>query len=282
MRIPFTKMQNCGNDFVVIDRTVSRAGAPLASTVIAELCRPHYGIGADGFLFLESAQDPALKYRMVIFNSDGSQAKMCGNGLACMARWLVESGRQKECEFGIETAGGVMQPKVIMTGSRVSQVILNMGPARFERAEIPMKGAAGAVLSEPLRVLDREFVVSALSMGNPHVIVYGPFEAAFDWKKYGAALEAHAAFPDRTNAHFVTVRSRTDVDAHTWERGAGPTLACGTGSSAIAAASHRLGLTERKITVHHSGGDHVVEFAESGEVFLTATPKRVFEGVLEI
>lgn len=285
MTFDFLKVHNAGNDFPLFDaiahpEVFGRIDGPLA----AALCHRQFGIGGDGVLIL--SLDGGTP-RMEIWNSDGSRAKMCGNGLSCVARHIVETGVRPAGTFDVLTDAGVRTPTVVArtggpAGEAPYSVTIDMGEPAFGRASIPMRGAPadGRVVNEPVRVLDRTFQVTAVSMGNPHAVIH--VEGPVDLHRYGPALERHELFPDRTNVEFVTVLSEQEVRIDVWERGAGPTLACGTGTAAVAAAGVLTGRTARRILAHLPGGDLTAEYADSGRVFITCAPQVAYAGRVDL
>lgn len=279
MRVPFLKVHNAGNDFLLVDAVAEPAlAAALDVPAVKALCHRQFGVGGDGVLVVAR---PGGRPRMTIWNSDGSRAAMCGNGLSCVARFLVENGHAGPGPFDVDTDAGVRVPDVARRPDGTFAVRIDMGAPLLERARIPMTGGdpGGRVLLEPLRALDAEFRVTALSMGNPHAVIR--VDAPVDLAKYGPAIERHERFPDRVNVEFVTVLSPGEVRIAVWERGAGPTLACGTGTAAVAVAGFLAGSTGRRILAHLPGGDLLAEFAEDGHAYITCTPAVVFAAAVD-
>jgi len=270
----FTKMHGCGNDYIYVNGFEETVDDPAAvSPVVSDR---HFGIGSDGLVLILPSE--TADFRMRMFNPDGSEAEMCGNAIRCVAKYVYDRGMTDRDEIDVETGAGVLHLALIVADGAVERVRVNMGEPRLERSEIPMTGEPGRVLCEPLEVAGRTFEVSCVSMGNPHTVirVEDPTdELVLGW---GPKIENHQAFPARTNVEFVQVLSRTELRQRTWERGAGETLACGTGASAVAVAVALNGWTERTVRVRLLGGDLEIEWAEDNGVYMTGPAVEVFEG----
>jgi diaminopimelate epimerase len=215
---------------------------------------------------------------MRIFNADGSEAQMCGNGIRCLAKYVYESGISRKPEIAVETLAGVLSLQLITANGVVEQVRVDMGMPRLRRQDIPMRGAGDRVLGEQLTAGDREFAVTCVSMGNPHCVIYVDDVAQFPVTHYGPLLERHAQFPQRTNVEWVERLNRREIRQRTWERGSGETLACGTGACAATVASVLNGKTDRTVTVHLLGGDLEIEWAADEHVYMTGPAVEVFRG----
>jgi diaminopimelate epimerase len=275
----FTKMHGLGNDFVVVNgfaQALPADPAPLARRI----CDRRFGVGADGLVLIlpsESAQ-----FRMRIFNPDGSEPEICGNAIRCVALYAYRHGLVTETRLEIETLAGPIRPELrLEAGKEIVRV--DMGRPRLDRAEIPMAGPAGPAVGERLDAGGRGFEITAVSMGNPHCVIFEPDLTEQEFRKYGPLLERHPAFPARTNVEFVAVRSPGEVDVRVWERGAGPTLACGTGACAVVVAGVLTGRTGRTVNVRLPGGVLLIEWPEdSGPVYMSGPVEEVFEGKLFI
>jgi diaminopimelate epimerase len=222
--------------------------------------------------------------KMRMFNSDGSESEMCGNGIRCVAKYAYDHGIIAKKEISAETGAGILTLQLV-TGAdgKVEKVRVNMGPPRLTRREIPMLGdPEQKVINEPLNILHSTFNITCASMGNPHCVIFVDDVESFQVEKYGPLIENHEMFPRRTNVEFVQIISRTEVRQRTWERGAGETLACGTGSSAVTAACVLNGLTEKKILNHLSGGDLEMEWGDDGNIYMTGPAVEVFTGEIAI
>nr|WP_027717213.1 diaminopimelate epimerase [Desulfovirgula thermocuniculi] len=274
----FFKVHGLGNDFILFD-LLHQEWPPAWQDlpgVARRLCHRHFGIGGDGLVLILPSS--AADARMQIFNPDGSEAEMCGNAIRCVARYLYERAGMKKEVLSIETGAGIMVPQLLVRGGRVEAVRVDMGPPRLERKEIPMIGPPGAAVGEPLVLEGQTFYVTAVSMGNPHCVVFVPDVEGVDLARWGPKLENHPLFPRRTNVEFAQVLSREAVMVRVWERGAGSTLACGTGACAVVVAGVVNNLTGRRVEVSLPGGALLVEWAEDNRVYMTGPAEEVFCG----
>jgi len=274
--IQFTKMHGTGNDYVVIDGRKQKAAG--FSRLARAMSDRHYGIGSDGILVLLGSK--SADFRMRMFNPDGSEAEMCGNGIRCFAKYLYDNRLTSKKRLTIETAAGVKELRLQVKNRGVSSVVVNMGEPILRRDRIPMIGGQGMVVGETLQMDDgSRFTITAVSMGNPHVVIFVEEIEKFPVEKYGPIVENHALFPNRTNVEFVKVLNRKEVVQRTWERGTGETLSCGTGASAVTAACILNKLTERKIQIHLPGGDLKTEWREDDNtIYLSGPAVEVFTG----
>jgi diaminopimelate epimerase len=276
----FTKMHGAGNDYVYVNCFTERVDNP-EKTAIAVSNR-NFGIGSDGLILIMPSKVADVRMRM--FNSDGSESEMCGNGIRCVAKYSYDHGIVTKTEITAETGAGILTLQLFPgADNKVERVRVNMGIPRLTRAEIPMLGEpAGRVVNEPLNILHTTFHITCASMGNPHCVIFIDDVANFQVEKYGPLIENHELFPRRTNVEFVEIISPTEVRQRTWERGAGETLACGTGASAVCVAGVLNGVTERKILNHLSGGDLELEWAEDGFLYMTGPAVEVFSGTIDL
>ncbi|MBO8127697.1 MAG: diaminopimelate epimerase [Peptococcaceae bacterium] len=275
----FSKMQGLGNDFVIVNGLEQKLPGDLHALAVG-VCDRNFGVGADGFVVIVPSEHADIGMRM--FNPDGSEAEMCGNAIRCIARYVYERGIINKKEIRVETLAGVMIPELIFDNhNQVTSVRVNMGQPRLEREDIPMVGDPGRVVAEELEVGGHRVKVTAVSMGNPHCVVFVPMIDELTFSTLGPALEKHEVFPKHTNVEFVRVLSRDEVQAKVWERGAGATLACGTGACAAAVASFLNGHTGRNVKVHLPGGPLFIEYAEDGFVYMTGPAEEVYEGQLK-
>jgi diaminopimelate epimerase len=274
MEIEFTKYHGLGNDFILIDNR--RDSAPIISQDQAvSFCDRHFGIGADGVIFALPGQD-GTDYTMRIFNSDGSEPEMCGNGIRCLAHFLAElEGVDAKSEYRIYTLAGVMMIKI--AGDRIQ---VDMGMPGLTAAQIPtnLASADQKVVNLPLEVAGKSWNVTCVSMGNPHCITFVEDAAAIDLANLGPKFEHHHAFPQRTNTEFIQVVSSDYLKMRVWERGAGATLACGTGACATVVAGVLTGMCDRQSTVELPGGCLEIEWADNQRVYMTGPAKKVFTG----
>ena len=273
--LPFVKMQGCGNDYVYVDGFHHEVKDP--SALARAVSDRRFGVGSDGLIL--ALPSTRADFRMRMWNLDGSESEMCGNGLRCVSKFVYERGlAPQKPRLKVETGAGVLEVDLHLEAGRVDSVTVDMGEPRLERAEIPMLGKPGRVLDEALAVDGRTLAVTAVSMGNPHAVTYVPSTAEAPVSRWGPLVERHPSFPRRTNAHFVEVLSPSEVRQRTWERGCGETHACGTGACAVAVAGVLTGRTGRDLTLHLLGGDLQVRWPEGGHVFLTGPCVEVFEG----
>ncbi len=277
MGIEFTKYHGLGNDFILIDNR-SSSEPKVTPEQAVKFCDRHFGIGADGVIFAMPGQD-GTDYTMRIFNSDGSEPEMCGNGIRCLAQFIadLEGKSTQESQYRIHTLAGVMTPKIKPDG----KVTVDMGMPRLLAAEIPTTlGAADEkVIAQPLEVADATWLVTCVSMGNPHCITFVEDVAAIPLENIGPQFEHHPVFPKRTNTEFIQVVRPDYLKMRVWERGAGITLACGTGACATVVAGVLTGKSDRIATVELPGGCLEIEWSEIDQrVYMTGPAERVFAG----
>ena len=272
----FVKMHGLGNDYVYVDTSISAVENP--ELLAREVSERHFGVGSDGLILILPSEIADARMRM--FNADGSEAQMCGNGIRCVAKYLYDRKRVARTTVSIETAAGVRSIEVVPgADGKAEKAVVHMGEPQLTRAEIPMHGEAqDRALNVELQVEEEIFEVSCVSMGNPHCVVFVEDADAFDVGKWGPLIENHSWFPERTNVEFVEIVSMTEVKQRTWERGAGETLACGTGASAVVVAAFLTGHCERNIVNHLRGGDLFMEYAPQGYVRMTGAAVEVFQG----
>ena len=277
--IKFAKMHGAGNDYVYVNCFEETVADPVS--LARQVSNRNFGIGSDGLILIMPSEVADVRMRM--FNSDGSESEMCGNGIRCVAKYAFDHGLVDQKVITVETGAGILNLMLFTNeADQVERVRVNMGRPRLTRGEIPMTGSPEEqVINTELKVLDRTFHITCVSMGNPHCVIFVDNVAEFPLAKYGPAIENHPLFPNRTNVEFVEVISPTEIKQRTWERGAGETLACGTGSSAVTVAGVLNERTERHLLNHLLGGDLEMEWAEDGSVFMTGPAVQVFEGVFD-
>jgi diaminopimelate epimerase len=276
MKLRFTKMHGLGNDFVVFD------GVSQAVALSPEQCRHiadrHFGVGCDQILLVEKPARDDVDFRYRIFNADGGEVEQCGNGARCFVRFVHDHGLTAKTTIRVETASGVIEPRLLDNGL----VTVDMGAPRFAPAEIPFVAEAEA-LTYPLKVGQHVIEIAALSMGNPHAVLRVNDLDSAPVDILGAAIESHQRFPQRVNAGFMQVLTPHDIRLRVYERGAGETLACGTGACAAAVAGIRQGWLQSPVSVHTKGGDLVIAWAGKGQsVYMTGPAVTVFEGEIEL
>ncbi|MCW4009972.1 MAG: diaminopimelate epimerase [Candidatus Bathyarchaeota archaeon] len=272
----FWKMHGLGNDYVVIDNRDGKITDAQAPALAKKLCERKFNVGADGLLLVYGSETADV--RMRIFNADGSEAEMCGNGVRCFAKYCYENGIVQKTEYTVETLAGVKPVWLTVEGEQVQLVKVDMGAPNWDRKSLPMLGE-GTCINQVLQVEDEEtYTVTCLSMGNPHCVIFVENVNEFPVEYIGPMIENNKAFPKRTNVGFVQVLSKKELQVRVWERGCGETLACGTGTCAVVAAANRLGKVGNKVNVHLLGGDLQVEVTKT--LFLSGPAEKVFEGRL--
>ncbi|WP_248926456.1 diaminopimelate epimerase [Paenibacillus hamazuiensis] len=278
----FTKMHGLGNDFIVI---AGEEALPAdAGTLAAKLCSRFFGIGADGLVYILPSDK--ADFMMRIINSDGSEAEQCGNAIRCAAKYiydngLVDTGKK---EIAIETIGaGAQRVQLHVKDGKAETVRVDMGEPVLEGLKVPTTVDRNPVVEHPVSADGRDFRFTAVSMGNPHCVIFVEDAVHFDLHTWGPKLEVHPLFPKKINVEFATVRSRDRIDMRVWERGAGPTLACGTGACATLVASVLNGYADRSAVVSLKGGDLHIEWSEAdNHVYMTGPAEEVFQGTVNI
>lgn len=276
----FTKMHGIGNDYVYVDCTKEELRQPGA--VSRFVSDRHFGIGSDGLILIKKSD--VADFQMAMYNADGSQGEMCGNGIRCVAKYVYDHGLTDKDEISIETLAGIKYLKLTIENGEVSKVRVNMGEPILEPEKIPVIADAKDVVSAPIEVCGQEWKMTCVSMGNPHAVIFidTPVKE-FPLEKIGPHFENHERFPSRTNTEFVRVLDRCTMEMRVWERGSGETLACGTGTCATAVAAVLNGLCGRQVTVHLLGGDLEIEWNEADNcVYMTGSATTVFDGEMEL
>jgi diaminopimelate epimerase len=271
----FVKMQGAGNDYIYVD--CFQQNVPANPPELArQVSDRHFGIGGDGLILIRPSE--VADARMQMFNADGSEAEMCGNGIRCVAKYVYDHGLCRRETLRIETGGGVLSLQVETSGGLVDRVRVDMGEPILEAKKIPTTLRGNPVVRAELEVAGRRLEVTCVSMGNPHAVTYVD-EPTDEWVLgVGPRLETDPHFPNRTNAEFVRVISPEEVRMRVWERGSGETLACGTGACAVCVAGVLTERTGRKILAHLPGGDLELEWADDNHVYMTGPAVEVFTG----
>lgn len=273
--LEFTKYQGLGNDFILVDNR-HQSDPLLTPQQAAHWCDRNFGIGADGVIFALPGAEGA-DYTMRIYNSDGSEPEMCGNGIRCLARFLADLEGVQEKDYQISTLAGMIRPKLRGDGL----VRVDMGEPRLLAEQIPTTLAAPGepVVNQPLRVAGISWTVTCVSMGNPHCITFVDDTAAIDLAGIGPQFEHHPVFPQRTNTEFIQVVRRDYLLMRVWERGAGATLACGTGACAALVAAVLTDHSDRQATLELPGGNLLIEWSEQdNHLYMTGPAERIFAG----
>ncbi len=275
----FTKMHGLGNDFVIVEGKDADLSGKTYSELAIEMCDRHFGIGADGLIIVNPPDvetDADISWR--IFNADGTEPEMCGNGIRCFARYVYEKGHISKKKFTVQTLAGIIIPEILEN----KEVKVDMGNPRLDASEIPFTGIkSGLVKGFKLEVSDREFEITTVNMGNPHCVIFSNDDTAVLARKYGHEISTHNLFPKKTNVEFVKVISKNHIKVDVWERGCGITLACGTGACASAVASIINNLAESPVQADLPGGSLKIEWdknSSNSSVFMTGKSEFVFEG----
>lgn len=270
----FTKMHGLGNDFILMDVTSQSVTYDLTS-LAKRLCHRHQGIGGDGLILIEPSE--IADFTMTIYNSDGSQAAMCGNGARCVGKYIGDRKLTDKTEFTLETKAGIR--KILLREN--GEITVDMGKPILDTAKIPASFVDPTYIDKPLTVGSESYAVTLVSMGNPHCVVFEKDVDSLDLPALGPKFEYHDRFPDRVNTEFIQVLDSQNLKMRVWERGAGETMACGTGACASAVAARMNGFTDREVTVHLAGGSlHILLSDEDHHVYMTGSATFVYDGVL--
>ena len=299
----FTKMHGCGNDYVYVNLLEEQIDDP------AEMSRKvspwHFGIGADGLITIGPSE--TADFRMRIYNADGSEAEMCGNGIRCVAKYVYDHGMTRKTEITVETGAGIKTLLLHIEAGKAKAVRVDMGEPMLAAEAIPVNGSElacereeaiidqpieeaiidrpieAAIIDQPIEAAGKQWRITCVSMGNPHTVTFVPAVETLPLAEIGPLFENHKAFPKRTNTEFVELINRNEIRMRVWERGSGETLACGTGACASVMAAILNGYTEDSVKVHLTGGDLLIEYdRETNHIFMTGPAETVFEGVIEI
>ena len=271
----FTKLHGCGNGYIYVNLFEETLDNPAEMAI--KVSDHHFGIGSDGLITIGPSE--VADFTMHIYNADGSEAEMCGNGVRCVGKYVYDHGLTAQTVVKVETGAGIMVLELNVENGKVATVRVDMGEPIFESEKIPVVAEGTPVLMEPIVVGDKEWKMTCVSMGNPHAVVFVDDVKDFPIETYGPLFENHERFPKRTNTEFVKVVSPTEAYMRVWERGSAETWACGTGTCATVVACILNGVTERKVLVHLLGGDLVIEWdEETNHVFMTGPATEVFSG----
>ena len=270
--IEFTKMHGLGNDYIYIDMT-NKQKNNIEENELPQIARflsnRHFGIGGDGIILIEKSE--IADFKMRIFNSDGTEAEMCGNGIRCFAKYIYENGLTKRENLKIETLAGIKEIKLIKNDkNKIEKIEVNMGIPKIEE-------------KIRLKILDKEFEITNISMGNPHAVIFVDDVEKVDLEKYGPVIENNKYFPNRTNVEFVEILDKNLVKMRVWERGAKETYACGTGACAVVVAGYINNLNKRKVKVLLKGGELEINWKEkTNEIYMTGIATEVFKGKIKV
>ncbi|MCR5430611.1 MAG: diaminopimelate epimerase [Eubacterium sp.] len=275
----FTKMQGCGNDYVYINGFVYEIDQP--EELSKKVSDRHFGIGSDGLILINPSNE--ADFKMNIYNADGSEAKMCGNGIRCVGKYVYDKEMTNKKIVTVETLSGIKTLFLSVNDEdKVESVRVNVGKPSLTPAEIPVESDKDKVIDEAIKVAGKKFKMTCVSMGNPHCVVFVDDLEEFDIEKYGPEFENNELFPDRINTEFVQVVDKNHIKMRVWERGSGETMACGTGASASVVASYLNELTENEVYVELLGGTLYIEYDTSEDsVYMTGPAEISFEGEIE-
>lgn len=276
--ICFHKYHGLGNDFIIIDNRQERV--VFSKEVIKGICHRHFGIGADGIVFAQNSDKADIK--MVIFNSDGSEAEMCGNAVRCFAKYVYEKGIVQKTHINVETLSGLIVPEILLNDNKVSRIKVNMGKPIFDSKSIPCTIEGDFIVNRQISIAASVYNITAVLMGVPHTVVFTK-ELKDDYvMSRGKSIEVSQYFPQKTNVNFVNIINRNEIMLKTWERGAGYTYACGTGACASVVAGILDEFLDNKVLVHLRGGDLIVFWDGCGDVYMEGEAKEVFSGEIEL
>ena len=274
----FTKMHGLGNDYVYMDAIHQQIDNE--SDLAQFVSDRHFGIGSDGLILI--CKSDVADFKMKMFNSDGSEAEMCGNGIRCVGKFVYDKGLTNKDKITIETLAGIKTLLLNVKEGKVETVRVDMGEPILEAKKIPVISEENPVINLKLKALDKEFLFTCVSMGNPHAITVVDDTKTFEVEKYGKILEVDSVFPNKTNVEFVQIVDKNHIDMRVWERGTGETLACGTGACATAVACYLNNLTDRHVFIKLLGGTLEIEWnKQDNHVYMTGPAVTVFEGTLE-
>lgn len=274
--LEFTKMQGLGNDYIYIDATKIRIKNP--NMLAKYMSDRHFGVGADGLILILPSSKADFSMRM--FNADGSEAEMCGNGIRCVAKFVYDKCLTDKKIITVDTKAGIKTLTLNVVGKYVDTVKVDMGIPKYESECIPVISNTKIAKNLKIEILDKIFDVTCVSMGNPHTVIFVDDVDSFDVKKYGELIEKNEMFPQRTNVEFVEIKDNSNIKMRVWERGTGETLACGTGACASVVACVLNGLTSRNVRVQLLGGNLDILYNDNNHVYMTGPAKTVFEGKL--
>lgn len=274
--LEFTKMQGLGNDYIYIDATKIRIKNP--NMLAKYMSDRHFGVGADGLILILPSSKADFSMRM--FNADGSEAEMCGNGIRCVAKFVYDNCLTDKKLITVDTKAGVKTLILNVVGKYVDTVKVDMGIPKYESECIPVISNTKIAKNLKIEILDKIFDVTCVSMGNPHTVIFVDDVDSFDVKKYGELIEKNEMFPQRTNVEFVEIKDNSNIKMRVWERGTGETLACGTGACASVVACVLNGLTSCNVKVQLLGGNLDILYNDNNHVYMTGPAKTVFEGKL--
>lgn len=275
--LKFTKMQGLGNDYVYMDAIHQEIRN--VSSLAKAISNRHWGVGSDGLILINKSD--VADFKMQMFNPDGSESEMCGNGIRCVGKFVYDKGLTNKTDIKIETLAGVKNLKLKVQNRKVKMITVDMGEPILEATKIPVRSDKTPVRGMKIKVLDKELVATCVSMGNPHAVILLEDIDKLDIEKYGREIECNPIFPNRTNVEFIKVEDRKHIKMRVWERGTGETLACGTGACSSVVAGILNDVIDRNVIVKLLGGNLQIEWKkEDNHVYMTGPAVTVFEGDL--
>ncbi len=273
----FTKMHGCGNDYVYVDCTKAMLKNPSAAA--QAVSDRHFGVGGDGLILICPSE--TADFRMAMYNADGSEGAMCGNGIRCVAKYVYDKGLTDKTRITVETKAGIKTLDLTVEEGKVSLVKVDMGLPNCNSEAIPVVGLGDFVVGRSVNVAGRDWTMTCVSMGNPHAVVWVD-SMNLPLEELGPQFEHHSMFPDRVNTEFVQILNDHEINMRVWERGSGETLACGTGACASVAATYLNRRTGSSVLVHLRGGDLMIEIGDDGHIYMTGPATTVFEGEITL
>ena len=275
----FTKMHGCGNDYVYVNCFEETVEHP--SEVAKRISNRHYGIGSDGMILIHPSNK--ADFRMAMYNIDGSEGKMCGNGVRCIAKYVYDHHLTNKTSITLETLGGIKYLDLHVKDGKVETVTVDMGEPILNAPEIPVRIDKETVINEPVNISGKTYAITCISMGNPHAVVFVDDTRSLDLEKIGPTFENNPIFPEQVNTEFIHVIDRKTIDMRVWERGSGETLACGTGACASAMACILNHKTENEVLVHLVGGDLIIRYdPKTNHIFMTGPAVEVYSGEIHV
>ena len=274
----FTKMHGCGNDYVYVDCTKDMLKNPSAAA--QAVSDRHFGVGGDGLILICPSE--TADFRMAMYNADGSEGAMCGNGIRCVAKYVYDKGLTDKTRITVETKAGIKTLDLTVEEGKVSLVKVDMGLPNCNSEAIPVLGLGDFVVGRSVNVAGRDWTMTCVSMGNPHAVVWVDSMNDLPLEELGPQFEHHSMFPDRVNTEFVQILNDHEINMRVWERGSGETLACGTGACASVAATYLNRRTGSNVLVHLRGGDLMIEIGDDGHIYMTGPATTVFEGEITL
>lgn len=275
----FWKLHGIGNDFIAIDQRFNNNDLKYYSDLAKKVCHRRFSVGADGLLIVKKSDKADIK--MLYYNSDGSIASMCGNGLRCFVKFVYDNNIVDKNDFYVETLDGIKNIKINLKNNKIETIKVNMGNGKFSCKDIPVISNKPIFIKEILNFDEKKFEVSSMLMGVPHTVIFVDNISLCEIKKYGNLIEKHNIFPEGTNVNFVKIQDKNNIFVDTWERGCGYTLGCGTGMTASAIISNYLGKTDKNVNVTSQGGSVKIDIEEDF-VYMTGPSIKICEGLLEV